>query len=56
MSTLHHCENWFFWAVQSRVEHSRAENIRAQQRTERQAHPLLEGSNLYHLTLKDLWV
>lgn len=55
-STPHHCENWCFWAVQSGVEHSRAENIRAQQRTERQAHPPLEGSNLYHLTLKDLWV
>lgn len=56
MSTPHHCENWCFWAVQSGVEHSWAENIRAQQRTERQAHPPLEGSNLYHLTLKDLWV
>lgn len=55
-STPHHCENWCFWAAQSGVEHSRAENIRAQQRTERQAHPPLEGSNLYHLTLKDLWV
>lgn len=56
MSTLHHCENWCFWAVQSGVEHIRAQDIWAQQSAERQAHPPLEGSNLYHLTLKDLWV
>lgn len=56
MSTLHHCENWCFWAVQSRVEHIRVQAITAQRSTERQAHPPLEGSNLYHLTLKDLWV
>lgn len=56
MSALHHCENWCFWAVQSGVEHIRVQDIWAHQSTERQAHPPLEGSNLYHLTLKDLWV
>jgi len=56
MGMLHHWENWCFWAVQSGVEHIRVQSIREQQSTERQAYPPLEGSNLYHLTLKDLWV